>query len=190
MFDPVYNTVKPLNSGHLRGLKKFSVTGNFPLLGGNLTKIVTFGTKQFVRYSRHVSYWRCPLLGGFTVFWNQVQEQFITSKTEFGMEYKKFYFMICFTGILSNKQILGKSQNCMRTQFSFKFPLKKLIIGTGSRKIRTNRYGMFTWFHNFCQIILHRIVVQQKTRFKAILIYSKECTKETFEKAEIGKVNN
>ena len=74
MFDPVYNTVKPLNSGHLRALKKFSVTGSCPLFGGNLTKIVTFGTKQFVRYSRHVSYWRCPLLGGFTVFWNQVQE--------------------------------------------------------------------------------------------------------------------
>ena len=38
-----------------------------PLLGGSLTKIVTFGTKHFFRYSRHVRYLGCPLLGGFTV---------------------------------------------------------------------------------------------------------------------------
>ena len=61
------NTVKPLNSGHLRVLKNLSVIKRFPLLGGSLTKIVTFGTKHFVRYSRHVRYLRCPLLGDFTV---------------------------------------------------------------------------------------------------------------------------
>ena len=38
------------------------------LLGGSLTKIVAFGTKHFVRYSRHVRYLGCPLLGGFTVY--------------------------------------------------------------------------------------------------------------------------
>ena len=38
-----------------------------PLLGGSLTKIVTFGTKPFVHYSRHVRYLGCPLLGGFTI---------------------------------------------------------------------------------------------------------------------------
>ena len=40
-----------------------------PRLGGrgSLTKIVTFGTKYFVRYSRHARYLGCPLLRGFTV---------------------------------------------------------------------------------------------------------------------------
>ena len=54
-------TVKPLNSGHLRLLKKLCL-----LLGGSLTKIVVFETKHFVRYLG------CPLLGGFTVIiWDQ-----------------------------------------------------------------------------------------------------------------------
>ena len=51
------NTVKPLNSGHLRVLKKLSVIKRCPLLGGSLTKIVTIGTKYFARYSRHVPIW-------------------------------------------------------------------------------------------------------------------------------------
>ena len=55
------NTVKPLNSGHLRVLKKLSVIKRCPLLGGSLTKIVTIGTKYFVRYSRHVPYWEVSL---------------------------------------------------------------------------------------------------------------------------------
>ena len=59
-------TVKPLNSGRLRVLKSLSVIKRCPLLGGRLTKIVTFGTKHFVCYSRHVRYSGCPLLGGFT----------------------------------------------------------------------------------------------------------------------------
>ena len=65
-------TVEPLSSGHLRVLKNLSVIKRCPLLGGSLTKIVTFGTKHFVRYSRHVRYLGCPLLGGFTVFLNYV----------------------------------------------------------------------------------------------------------------------
>ena len=52
------NTVKPLNSGHLWVFKNSSVTETCLLLGGNLTKIVTFGTKQFVRYSRHVRHYK------------------------------------------------------------------------------------------------------------------------------------
>ena len=36
-------------------------------MGGNLKKIVTFGTECFVHYSWNVRYWGCPLLGGFTV---------------------------------------------------------------------------------------------------------------------------
>ena len=44
-----------------------SVIKSCPLLGGSSTKIVTFGTKYFVRYSRHVRYLGYPLLGGFTV---------------------------------------------------------------------------------------------------------------------------
>ena len=38
-----------------------------PLLRGSLAKIVTFGTKHFVCYSRHVRYLGNPSLGGFTV---------------------------------------------------------------------------------------------------------------------------
>ena len=60
-------TVKPLNSGHLRVLKNLSVIERWSLLGGNLKKIVIFGTKCFVRYSCYVRYLGCPLLGGFTV---------------------------------------------------------------------------------------------------------------------------
>ena len=59
-------TMKPLNSGHLRVLKNLSVIESYPLLGGNLKKIVIFGTKFLVRYSWH-GYLGCPLLGGFTV---------------------------------------------------------------------------------------------------------------------------
>ena len=53
--------MKPLNDGHLRVLKNLSIIDKCPLLGGNLKKIVTFGTKRFVRYLG------CPLLGDFTV---------------------------------------------------------------------------------------------------------------------------
>ena len=60
-------TVKPRNSGHLRVLKYFSVIERCPLLGGNLTKIVTFATKRFVRYPRHVRCLGYPPLGGFTL---------------------------------------------------------------------------------------------------------------------------
>ena len=60
-------TVKPLNSGHLRVFKNLSVIESWPLLGGNFKKIVTFGTKRFVRYSWHVRYLRFPLLGVFNV---------------------------------------------------------------------------------------------------------------------------
>ena len=38
------NTVKPLNSRHLRVLKNLSVIERCLLLGGNFKKIVTFGT--------------------------------------------------------------------------------------------------------------------------------------------------
>ena len=61
-------TVKALNSGH-RVSKNSSVIKRFPLLGGSLTKIITFGTKHFVRYSMHVRYLGCPLLGGFTALY-------------------------------------------------------------------------------------------------------------------------
>ena len=44
-----------------------SIIKSCPLLGGSSTKIVTFVTKYFVRYSRHVRYLGYPLLGGFTV---------------------------------------------------------------------------------------------------------------------------
>ena len=60
--------INPLNSGHLRVLKK-SVIKRCPLLGGSLTKTVIFGTKHFVHYSRHVRYLGYPLLGGFTVLY-------------------------------------------------------------------------------------------------------------------------
>ena len=63
----IINTVKPLNSGHYRFLKKLSVIERCPLLGGNFKKIVTFAAQRFVRYSRHVRYLACLLLGGFPV---------------------------------------------------------------------------------------------------------------------------
>ena len=50
------HAVRPLNSGHLWVLKNLSVIEKCPLLGGSLTKIVTFWTKHFVRYSRNVGY--------------------------------------------------------------------------------------------------------------------------------------
>ena len=55
--------------GHLRVLKKLSFIETCPLLRGNLIKVATFRTKRFVRYSKHVGYLGCPLLGGFTVFY-------------------------------------------------------------------------------------------------------------------------
>ena len=60
--------MKPLTSGHLWVLKNFSVIERRLLLGGNLKKILTFVTKYFVRYSWHVRYLGCPLLGDFTVY--------------------------------------------------------------------------------------------------------------------------
>ena len=37
-------------------------------MGGKLTKIVKFGTTNFIRYSRHVRYLGCPLGGKFLFF--------------------------------------------------------------------------------------------------------------------------
>ena len=64
--------VKPLNSGNLQVLKNLSFIKRCPLLGGSLKKIVTFRTKHFVRYSRHVRYMGCTLLGGFTTTTTEV----------------------------------------------------------------------------------------------------------------------
>ena len=62
--------MKTLNSGHLRVLKNLSVIKRCPLLGGSLTKIVTFETKHSVCYSRHVRYWEVSLqlLGTVSIF--------------------------------------------------------------------------------------------------------------------------
>ena len=57
----IYYTVKCLNSGRLRVFKNLSVIKRCPLMWGSLTKIITFGTKYFVRYSRHVCYWEVSL---------------------------------------------------------------------------------------------------------------------------------
>ena len=62
MLNSDFYTVKPLNSGHLPVVKNLSVIKRCPLLRGSLTKIVTFGTKHFVRYLG------CPLLGGFNIY--------------------------------------------------------------------------------------------------------------------------
>ena len=67
MFTNLKRTGKLLNSGHLRFLKNLSLIKRCPLLGGSLTKIVTFETKHFVHYSSDVRYLGCPILGGFTV---------------------------------------------------------------------------------------------------------------------------
>ena len=70
------DTVKPLNGRHLRVLKNLSVIERCSLLGGNLKKIVTFGTKCFVLSSRHIRYLGCPLLRDFTVLQNCCSLQF------------------------------------------------------------------------------------------------------------------
>ena len=59
------------------GLKKLFVIKRCPLLRGSLTKIVTFGAKLCVRYSRHVRYLGCPLLGGFTVIVKGVEKYIV-----------------------------------------------------------------------------------------------------------------
>ena len=51
----------------MRVVKNMFVIEMCPLLGGNLKKNVTFGTKRFVRYSWHVRCLGCPLLGGIIV---------------------------------------------------------------------------------------------------------------------------
>ena len=56
-----------MNSGQVRVLKKLSVIDRRLILGGNLKRIVTFGTKCFVRYPWYVPYLGYPLLEGFTV---------------------------------------------------------------------------------------------------------------------------
>ena len=53
-------------------------------LGDNLKKIATFGTKLFVRCSRHVHYLGCPLLRGFTVFIRAMQRLDVGEKQLFG----------------------------------------------------------------------------------------------------------
>ena len=60
--------MKPLNSGHLWVFKNVSVIKRCPLMGDKLTKIVKFGTTNFVRYSGHVRYLGCPLGGKFLFF--------------------------------------------------------------------------------------------------------------------------
>ena len=66
--DFMENTVKSLISGHLWVSQNLSVIERYPLFGGSFKKIVIFGTKCFVRYSWHVSYLGCPLVGGFNVY--------------------------------------------------------------------------------------------------------------------------
>ena len=53
--------MKPLNSGHLVVLNNLSVIERCQLLGGNIKKIVIFGTQYFVCYSLHVRYWEISL---------------------------------------------------------------------------------------------------------------------------------
>ena len=59
----INNTVKPLNSRHLRVLKIISVIERCLLLGGNFKKIVTVGTKCFQGMSAiwDVRYWEVSL---------------------------------------------------------------------------------------------------------------------------------
>ena len=59
----INNTVKPLNSRHLRVLKIMSVIERCLLLRGNFEKIVTVGTKCFQGMSAawDVHYWEVSL---------------------------------------------------------------------------------------------------------------------------------
>ena len=58
IFLPLICIVKPPNSEHLRVLKNLSVIDRCPVLGENLTKIVTFETKRF---PMHVSNAMCRI---------------------------------------------------------------------------------------------------------------------------------
>ena len=69
-------------------------------MGGSLTKIVTFGPKHSVRYSRHFRYLRCLLLGVFTVVKNRpanaIKKQVLLSvgfRIQ-GQEKQKIHFII------------------------------------------------------------------------------------------------
>ena len=122
-----FNSVKPLNSGHLPVLKNLSVIKRCPLLGGSLWKIATFGTKHFVRYSRHVRYLGCPLLGGFTVFiliwflpivskWLHFVLMWLCTHVIYWVEWKGISSVIRQKGELQN----GGSKNTKHTKLSEK----------------------------------------------------------------------
>ena len=102
------NRVKPLNSGHLRVLKKLFVIKRCPLSGGSLTKIITFETKHFVLCSRLFRYLGCPLLGGSTV----VEKCKILQKNKF------FWKIVLAVVLLRNFDILIIPCNILR---SYKF---------------------------------------------------------------------
>ena len=74
------NTVKLLNREHLHVLKHLPVIERCSLLRGNLKKIVTFGTKRCVRYSKHVRCLGCLLLDGFTVISDSCIEKLMPEK--------------------------------------------------------------------------------------------------------------
>ena len=97
----IITTVKVLNSGHLRIFKKFSVIKRCPLLGCSLTKIVTFGTKHFVRYSRHVRFlgcphWEFPLYIKYSILYSQSLKarRLCSLESDFLKYFTKMNFMV------------------------------------------------------------------------------------------------
>ena len=96
------------DSGHLRVLKNLSVIKRCPLLRVGLKKIVIFGPKRFVRYSRHVCYLGCPLLRVFTVF--IVVRYFLFNFINFGVM------------VFLNKITVINSRNCINVFNRFIIP--------------------------------------------------------------------
>ena len=93
-------TAEPLNSGYLRVLRNWSVIKRCQLLGSSLTKIFIFGSKYFVRYSRHIGYLGCLLLKGFTLFCKHASTVMSLSKHHFhcmkSIQLRNFFWPVFF----------------------------------------------------------------------------------------------
>ena len=172
-----FNTVKPLNSGHLRVLKNLSVD-RCPLLGGNLKKIVTSGTKCFVRYSWYVRYFGCLVLGGFTVTLSHFEsDNFLKQGNRgkavthlFPWNFKTCTLDLMLTEVFSFKNSLFRSSfvstemECCLTHFFHHVPILYPLTTSEKRCFQkehsegeTFLYPLFTIWKRFWQIRLNHV---------------------------------
>ena len=113
-------------------MKSLSVIKNCPLLGGSLTAIVTFGTKHFVCYWRHVCYFGCPLWRAFTVIIIKIAIPVLNNDTV--LKYCKNTYKKCTASIWEFREISQKSYSLEQVlpvavlNISWQEFFKKLII--------------------------------------------------------------